>query len=383
MIVRRTSLTEYILDFGRYLRSQGFATTTTHLQDSLTLLDLSSLRDSETMQLLLRSTLCHSLSEFRDFDGHYLTYWKEQTRGEDSKIMEETEKNRSQPPRPSASLQQLKEWLQGNHQEEQLVAETYSKAPALEDVDFAELSQEEILAMYRMLKKLARRWQHLQSRRYQRTRRINLFDPRQTMRYALASQGEILQFRYRKPKKRKFRLVVISDISRSMQLYSRFIMHFMIALGNLFDDVESFVFSLDIRRITADLPRNSHNPENLRLALEELAASSGGTEIGRSLQSYVDQYAPSQLSRQSKVIIISDGWDLGDSDLIENAMYSIHSMCRQLIWINPLKGNPNYTPEVKGMKAALPFIDHFTSCHNLKSLEALVPVLFSSRRKVK
>jgi len=386
LLQRHHSLPSNITHFGRYLRSKGYVISADDLAGALQGLELIPQHDHDTFRLSLQSMLCKRRDDIEKFNHLFETYWRERKQGEDSKRKDQEEENNatdsSAPNRPSAPpVHELKQWLHGNHEQEETTVETYSKAIALEQKAFTEMSEEEILAIYQLLKRTAKVTRKNDSRRFVTSRRKALFDLRQTVRASLLKGGEFMHLKYRKPKPRKYKLIILADISKSMSLYSRFTLHFILALQHLFSRLEAFVFSLHLQHITAHLQTDLHQKETINQFIEQASMRSGGTQIGQSLQTFRQQHALAMLDKTTKVLVISDGWDMGDADLIEESMYHIHKQCRQVIWINPLKGNPEYKPEVRGMKAALPYIDHFVSAHNLESLKAIVPILFSSRRR--
>jgi uncharacterized protein with von Willebrand factor type A (vWA) domain len=155
-----------------------------------------------------------------------------------------------------------------------------------------------------------------------------------------------------------------------MDCYSRFLIQFMYGLQNELWGVETFVFSTSLSRITHLI-----RTKDITNALEKISGSilgwSGGTNIGRSLQTFNRDFAPSLVTHRTVVVVISDGWDRGDVSLLERQMQDLKRRCKTLIWLNPLLASDNYEPLCKGMQAALPYIDLFLSVHNVNSLVAL------------
>jgi uncharacterized protein with von Willebrand factor type A (vWA) domain len=175
---------------------------------------------------------------------------------------------------------------------------------------------------------------------------------------------------YRQAKKKKVKTVILCDVSRSMELYSVFLLQFMYAFQQVFTRVETFAFSTSLKRITSLMKEN-----NFRDAVELLGKDNsgwnGGTRIGKCLDEFVREYAEKLLDRKTIVIILSDGWDTGDIEMLGRNMENIHSRVAKLIWLNPLAGYKDYQPLVAGMKTALPFIDVFAPAHNAASLRQL------------
>ena len=181
-------------------------------------------------------------------------------------------------------------------------------------------------------------------------------------------KGEIIDLRRRERRRRKVRLVLLCDVSGSMDLYSRFLLQFLYALQNVFGRVETFTFATRLSRVTDLLKGPSY-----RLALGRLTDVrdfSGGTRIGESLREFNGSWSH-LVDRHSIVILLSDGWDTGEPELLANEMLALKRRAGRVIWLNPLLGNPSYEPLTRGMAAALPLVDHFAAAHNLASLREL------------
>jgi hypothetical protein len=174
-------------------------------------------------------------------------------------------------------------------------------------------------------------------------------------------------------KSRKFKvrpLIILADISGSMEKYSRLLLQFAYSVSRGLGQVECFVFGTRLTRITPQL-----RPKNIDRALSEVAEQifdwSGGTRIGASLAAFNRQWSKRVLRRGAIVLIISDGWERGDISAVQKEMRYLQHRCHRLIWLNPLLGQAGYQPLVEGMTAAMPFIDDFLPIHNLQSLAAL------------
>jgi uncharacterized protein with von Willebrand factor type A (vWA) domain len=203
-------------------------------------------------------------------------------------------------------------------------------------------------------------------------------DLRRTIRRSLRRGGEIVELAYRRRKIQKTRVVLLADVSGSMDLYSRFLIQFVYALQHALGQVETLVFSTSLTRIT-----DAMSEDDLRRALDEVARTvpdwSGGTKIGASLRAFLERF-PGLVTPRTVVIVISDGWDTGDIAILEQAMAELHRRAGRVIWLNPLLGSPGYEPICQGMRAALPFVDVFASAHNLESLRRLERHLAMRRR---
>ena len=161
-----------------------------------------------------------------------------------------------------------------------------------------------------------------------------------------------------------------------MNLYSKFLIQFLYAFQNAYRRIETFVFSTSLYRISTQLKEQDFHLALSRVA-EEVPGWSGGTNIGKAFDQFCIQYSTKFLNNKTIIIILSDGWDTGETSLLEQSMKHIHSRARKVIWLNPLAGNPGFQPSVRGMQAALPYIDVFASAHNVESLRAIARRLSS------
>ena len=187
------------------------------------------------------------------------------------------------------------------------------------------------------------------------------------MRYG----GEIIVWERREKKPQPRPLVVIADVSGSMERYTRLLLHFLYGLTEgLANRVEVFVFSTRLTRITHDL-----NHKNVDRAIRQVSRQvpdwSGGTRIGEAVRRFNFVWGRRVLGQSPVVLMISDGWDRGEVELLEKEMDRLQRSCHRLIWLNPLLGSPDYQPLTRGIQAALPYIDDFLPVHNLESLEDL------------
>jgi uncharacterized protein with von Willebrand factor type A (vWA) domain len=268
------------------------------------------------------------------------------------------------------------------HAEAQEVA-SYSQVEILRHKDFDRLTEEEMLEVRRLIRLMRLPAGLTRSRRARPGGRDRL-DIRRLLRRSLRFGGELLVFSWKSPSLRPRPLVLLCDISGSMERYTRILLNFAYALKNATTRVEAFVFATRLTRITRLL--RSHDVE---AALSRVMASvedwSGGTRIGEAIETFNRRYARRVLSHGATVAIISDGWDRGDVDQMRGAIAHLQRSCHRLIWMNPLMGAPGYEPLTLGLQAALPFVDDFLPAHNLASLEALGSLLLETagRRPVR
>lgn len=249
---------------------------------------------------------------------------------------------------------------------------TYSPWETLRHKDFAAMSREELQLAQRWMRTLVWRMGERRTRRRIRAyKRTCCLDLSTTMRRSMAQQGEIVHLAWWRPRFKPRPLVVICDISGSMERYSRLFLHFMYALRQSAKHIEAFVFGTRLTRITPAL-RHRDVDTALKEVSQQVVDWSGGTRIGESLKTFNYRWSRRVLRNGAVVIIISDGWDRGDIALLRHEMDRLQRSCHHLIWLNPLAGAPHYQPLVRGMQAALPYVDEFLPLHNLESLEAVV-----------
>jgi uncharacterized protein with von Willebrand factor type A (vWA) domain len=247
---------------------------------------------------------------------------------------------------------------------------TYSAREVLRHKNFAELTGEELQTIERIMNSLTWRLGMRRTRRL-RSGSGSQIDMRRTLRNNLKYGGEVLEWAQREPKFKPRPLVIIADISGSMERYTRILLQFIYSLTyGLNQKVEAFVFSTRLTRITFQLEEK--NVEEAIGQVSNLVLDwSGGTRIVEALKSFNFEWGRRVLGQGAVVLLISDGWDRGDPGLLRTEIARLQRSCYRLIWLNPLLGDENYEPLTIGMRTALPFVDHFLPIHNLASLEDL------------
>ena len=368
MITRLTSLSKNIVQFCRFLRQKGFTVTVEEEATALQALQYIDYSNNQVFFLALQASFCRSKSQLDEFENLFREYWKEIDKAIDAKLKNEITKKPQQISQPQ--LKSLKAWLHGNRNKETEEAATYSVHENLLQKNFSAVPEEEVDELMQCIKALSKRLAANVNRRYESSHKIDMPDLRQTLRKNLRCGGELLDIIHRRPKRNRVKLLVLCDVSKSMELYSAFLIQFMYAFQQVYSRMETFVFSTSLKRITAILKQ-----QNFRDAMHLLSAESigwsGGTKIGESLDTFIKEYGNRLIDSKTIVIILSDGWDTGNTDLIEKNLEIIHAKAKKIIWLNPLAGYAAYQPDAAGMKAAMPFIDVFAPVHNAESLRKL------------
>lgn len=254
-----------------------------------------------------------------------------------------------------------------NNDDEQPQGTAYSAIEVLRKKDFESFSWDEVQEAKKLMSEM--RWQlgMRETHRMTPAKHGSSPDMRRIVRRNLKYGAELLELTWRETRFKPRPLVIICDISGSMSLYSRLLLHFIHTISNGLLNVEAFVFGTRLTRITRQLKRRDVD-EAVSDVSKLVQDWSGGTRIGDALHGFNQQWARRVLGRGAVVLLISDGWDRGESGTLEIEMNRLQHNCHRLIWLNPLLGSPDYRPLTIGMKTALPYIDNFLPAHNLDSL---------------
>jgi uncharacterized protein with von Willebrand factor type A (vWA) domain len=371
------SLTRAVVRFAGLLRSQSLPITPRQTLEATRALDHLDLADRQEVYLGLRALLVTRPEEVSVFDRCFERFWRTRTEADEvAEALTGPSRPGDAPEAPLDSQGARKERLElegwGDDEQaedggEPLGVPVASEMEALVARDFSTFSAEQLDELLRVTLQIARRLARRVSRRRRPVRRRGRVDLRRTLRANL-TRGEIIELRYRQRKRRKVKLVLLCDVSGSMDLYSRFLLQFLFALQHVFARVETFTFSVHLTRVTDYLRAHSYR-EVLR-RLQEVRDWSGGTRIGESLAEF-NRYWAHLVDRRTIVILLSDGWDTGDPEALAIELLRIKRRAGRVIWLNPLLGNPSYQPLTRGMAAALPLVDHFAAAHNLAALRDL------------
>jgi uncharacterized protein with von Willebrand factor type A (vWA) domain len=364
-----------VVRFAAALRQDALPVTVVQVTDAVRALEHLDLADRQEVHLGLRAVFVGRPEEIPVFDRWFDAFWRAQTE-EPVDLMAglmsvpvETESATL----PGGAQQRDTLALEGWGEEDAADAGEPLGVPGLSDreavmtQDFSTCAPDQLDEVLRLTLQIARRLARRLSRRRRPAARRGRIDLRRTFRANL-SRGDLLELRFRRRKRRKVRLVLLCDVSGSMDLYSRFLLQFLFALQHAFGRVETFTFSTRLTRVTDHLRTRSYRQMLRRLT--EVRDWSGGTRIGESLGEFNRQW-PNLVDRRTIVIVLSDGWDTGEPDVLANALLRIKRRAARVLWLNPLLGNPSYEPLTRGMAAALPLVDHFAAAHNLAALREL------------
>ena len=263
----------------------------------------------------------------------------------------------------------------GEASDDETIELRFSAAEVLRHKDFAAYDDDELAQAQTLMSELRLVGSPRSSLRLESTHRSTRHpDIRATVRASLRSGGEPARRHYRTPSTRLRRLVLVLDVSGSMEPYARALLRFVHAAVAGRQKVEAFALGTRLTRVTREL--TSRDPDvALQAAGTRVSDWSGGTRLGAGLRTFNDEWGVRGLARNSIVVIMSDGWDRGDPDLLAEQMQRLQRVTHRLIWVNPLKVTPGYAPLARGMAAALPYVDRFVEGHSLDALDQLARVI--------
>lgn len=369
LLQRRTSLPAHVVQFAQYLREKEFEIGPSEELDYLTYFSKQLPRSFESQHALFKAVFVKNRKDFQRFDELYKTYWTQLARAEDSKTKEEpnrTKKTKQKAP----SLNALKSWLHGGRITETEDVAAYSAFEALAQKDFSHFAENEHQELRSLIRLLARRLANKHNRRFVNSKQKEQIDLKNSIRLALRQQGELTDFRYHQPKKKKVNLIVLCDVSKSMELYSKFLITFLYNFQYINQTLKTFAFSTQLSPLTR-LLRDGNFEQVLDNLGETVPHWSGGTRIGASLQQFRTRYGHT-LNSQTIIVILSDGWDTGEPEILDETMAFLKKKSNKILWLNPLAGNPDFEPTVLGMKTCLPYIDQLLPFYNLESLKDFI-----------
>jgi uncharacterized protein len=362
-----------IVEFSRFLRERGLCADMRKTLTALEAVKWIDVDDNQTFSIALQTALCSTAEEWNSFPGLFEEFWSERRLNPRQPSNDRRRPSEGASKRDEAGstvfLDQPGNETSTRDGEGRAVYGA-SAQQRLKKVDFSEVPHDDLCALEELSLRLLRRMSLRLSRRLRISNRIGQVDLRRSIRRSISHGGEPIALAFRSRKPRKTRLVILLDISGSMNFYSLFLMRFAYALQICFRRVDTFLFSTDVTAIS-DLLRGRQLPEALRALSQRPAGWSGGTKIGESLRTFNELHGRKLLSRDAVFIILSDGWDTGEPEFLATELRTIKRRVQKVVWLNPLLGLKEYRPVTRGMAAALPYVDVFAPAHNLDSLLAL------------
>jgi uncharacterized protein len=370
-------LTRHIVTFGRVLREAGMEVGPGRIADALRGMDHVDVTSQEDVFWALRTTLVARREDLETFDRAFDAWFLRRPgralarREVDPRSMHKDAKRVRRDPRGT------REAAPADGEPDSI---GHSAHEILREKDFAAMTPEELAAARALIADMATARPARRSHRLERHRRGRILDMRGLARASIATGGDPVARRFRRRAQAPRKLVVLCDVSGSMEAYSRALLLYLHAVVRSGRGVEVFAFGTRLTHLTAEL--KTRDPEQaLARAAERVVDWASGTRIGASLKHYNDVWGRRALTRGAVVLIASDGWERQDHELVGSEMARLHRAAYAVVWVNPVKGSPDYQPLAAGMRAALPHIDRFVSGHNLASLEALGGLLARIERR--
>ncbi len=402
---RGQQLQRKLVEFGRLLWDMGLDVGPGRMVEASQTIALIDVKKREDFYHALKCTLLSRHEQEPLFDQAFFYFWQMKHRmrklGDNASVKSSDDSRRGNalrlPPRERQELeaqaarltrqlmQPQREPSQGrpsdqveegedNDDDDEAQGTAFSAVEQLRKKDFESYSWEEMQEAKRLMAEMHWHLGERPTRRKAPARKGDYPDLRRIVRRNMKYGGELMELTWRRIKRKPRPMVIVCDISGSMSLYSRLLLHFIHTISSGLQNTEAFVFGTRLTRITRQL-RKRDVDDAVRDVSKNVQDWSGGTRIGECLRDFNYRWARRVLGHGAVVLIISDGWDRGEPDVLKAEMDRLQHSSHRLIWLNPLLGSSDYRPVTIGMKTALPFIDDFLSAHSLDSLLELGKVL--------
>jgi uncharacterized protein len=374
--------------FARTLRDNGFRVGLAETRDALQVLTSSAALRPTSLKPALRALFCATHSDWERFDEIFDAFWQgrgmrqwQVLSGVPSASHAPAVKKLAEAHVPQEALglpDRVERKSDGDGETQAEGRGRREGASRVENLAATDLRHivdpEEIAATHALAARLARVMRARLVRRDQIRRRGRRIDLRRTIHRNVSHGGMPFDLAWRCRKIKPLRLVVLLDASGSMSLYTAFFVRFLHGVVDAFREAEAFVFHTRLAHVSPSL-----RDRDVTRAVEKLSLMAqgigGGTRIGESLATFNRWHARRVINSRTALMIVSDGYDTGEPGQLGEEMRRLRRRCKKIIWLNPLIGWRDYTPQARGMQAALPHVDLFAPAHNLESLAALEPYL--------
>ena len=359
--------------FARILRGAGIDVPLDSVIVFVGALSKIGLENRDDVYWAAYATLIRRHEDTQIFDRAFAVFWDQLIAVDMASYEQQTESvtlliDSEQEDNDDSSAEALEE-------DENTLALRFSSVETLREKDFAAYTDTELREAEQFMSSLKLAGPPKRSLRLQKAnRKGSRHDIRRTMRAVLQNDGEPIERYWREPSTKLRRLVVLLDISGSMEPYARALLRFMHAAVVGRQRVEAFTLGTRLTRITRELA-NRDPDRALARTSAQVSDWSGGTRLGECLQNFNDNWGVGSLARGSIFVILSDGWDRGEPQVLAEQMLRLQRVAYRVIWVNPLKVSPGYAPLARGMAAAMPYIDDFVEGHSLEALRELTAVI--------
>ena len=375
------ALRRRLTGFAGFLHANGFGVSGGEAPRVLETAEQVGILDGDILRWSLKALLCGRCDEWQRFDALFDAYFlRPNKRVFDSRNVKTGPPAGAAAPGDASLQLPIATAGQGTAGEDDGRAERHdaSREESLAATDFRDLERaDQVRDIEALMRRFARRLKHLQLRREARFDHGRRLDLQGTIRRSVASGGTPFRLAWKDRRRVRPRLILLLDVSRSMSQYSFFYLRLARALCGELADVYCFIFHT---RLTAvDEALRDANPWRSQERLHLLAAGwGGGTRIGECLQDFNRRHAPRLVHSRTGVIVVSDGYDTGEPELLGTALANLRRRARRIVWLNPLLNRPDFSPESRGMHAALPHLDLFAPGADLASIEHIMPNLIGA-----
>jgi uncharacterized protein len=361
-----------ILHFTNALRRAGLDVHAGRMPDLVIAVERVGIRRRDDVRAALRCLLVHRREDIAPFNAAFAEFWRARASRDRGGLPLSSLGERPRivaSPTSGTSVQFESDRQEGSSDSATLAAGAWSAVESLQTRDFADLTPAELMRAEALLARMSWRLGVRRTRRQVKAASGRV-DLRRIVRENMKHGGELLSVPRRAAREKPRPVVVLADVSGSMERYARMLLQFVYGMSAGAHDVESFVFATRLTRITRQVARRGSSG-----ALSAMAGHvrdwGGGTRIGDALRAFNLHHARRVMRNGPVVLIISDGWDRGEPETLARELARVRRSCRRLVWLNPLLGSANYEPLTRGMRAALPLVDDFLPAHNLASLDDL------------
>lgn len=378
-------LSENVMHFARVLRAAGLPIGPAHIIDALRAVEVVGIEKREDFYWTLASVFLAKREHFEVFDQAFHIFWRDPQLLERAMAMlmpddfasaPEDEKKANS--RVSEAFNPEQPQVQKKEEQEEKVeldaTLTFSSREVLQHADFETMTAEELAQAKSLIKRMRLPIRDIRTRRFRSDLHGARIDMRATLRASMREGGALIDIKRRSPRWQHPPLVVLCDISGSMNRYSRVFLHFLHAITNDRDRVHTFVFGTRLTNVTRCLRHRDVDIAMTGVA-EMVSDWSGGTRIGASIRDFNLHWSRRVLGQNAVVLLITDGLDADVGQGLSEEMDRLHRSCRQLIWLNPLLRYEGFEARPAGIRAMLPHVDKFLPAHNMQSLLDLASVL--------
>lgn len=365
----REAMAGALIRFGRRLRDEGIPVGPTVADDLAAAVDVVGLGSPQDTYHAFRSICVTRAEHIPVFDAVFYEVFGPPGPPPGISLVEEKERSWSIEHEEGGEGE-------GDEPGEEVAVVGASWNERLAHKDFADLTVDEEAAVRALISTMMWRPADTRSRRRRPSPAGDRPDPRRTLRRLVGTEGDLLIPAFTERRTRRRPLLFIADVSGSMERYSEMLLYFAHAARGRLGRMEAFVFSTRLTRITRQLDRRSPSEAIARVA-DAVHDWSGGTRIGEALAYFNRHWARRVTGGGPIAVIVSDGWDRGDPDLLRDEMARLSRSVHRVVWLNPLASRAGFSPETRGMQAALPYVDDLLAAGRLQDLASVIDLLES------